>query len=599
MPAGISKLVNLKGVNWDYHTEPEPALRGRRLWWPRGRVLGGSSSINAMCYVRGHPADYDEWAALGNPGWDWQSVLPYFKRSENQERGGDALHGSGGLLNVQDHKYRNPLSAVFLEGAREAGFGANADFNGPAQEGFGWYQVTQKNGARWSTAAGYLGAARGRPNLRVVTGALAEQVRIEGGRAVGVRYRHRGRSQAAEAAREVILAGGALNSPQLLMLSGVGPAQQLRAHGIAPRQDLAGVGANLHDHLDACTIFQCTQRITYDRASEVLTALRYFLFRDGPGTSNIAEAGGFARSRLAPDARPDIQFHFVPAMLDDHGRNRLPGDGYTLHACFLRPRSRGRVALVSDRAGDKPKIEANYLSDPEGFDLKMMLECAKISRDLLNQRAFDAYRGSPVFPARNDLGETDIHAFGKQRMIFDHRPNDGNVDGVHIVDKEHAMGIAHRNRARRVQDRRAARPDLKLQATRVQFFRQRNLRPVQTRRAHIHRHLHRASPPRLQQASFGFDGRRIAMPLLHHEPGGAARRVTACTYLAAIGVPDAHEHVGAGGFRRFKPDDLIRARIVRPAACGFRRHTDLDRVKRQRAGTRVQHCKAVAAAIHL
>ena len=437
MPAGISKLVNLKGVNWDYHTEPEPALRGRRLWWPRGRVLGGSSSINAMCYIRGHPADYDEWAALGNPGWDWQSVLPYFKRSENQERGGDALHGSGGLLNVQDHKYRNPLSAVFLEGAREAGFGANADFNGPAQEGFGWYQVTQKNGARWSTAAGYLGAARGRPNLSVVTGALAEQVRIEGGRAVGVRYRHRGSSQAAEAAREVILAGGALNSPQLLMLSGVGPAQQLRAHGIAPRQDLAGVGANLHDHLDACTIFQCTQRVTYDRASEVLTALRYFLFRDGPGTSNIAEAGGFARSRLAPDARPDIQFHFVPAMLDDHGRNRLPGDGYTLHACALRPRSRGHLALGSADPAQPVRIHANYLGDPEGHDLQVLVEAVRLSRRILGTSAFAAYRGAELFPGAAAQDEAALVDFVRRKAETIYHPvgtcRMGN-DGQAVVD---------------------------------------------------------------------------------------------------------------------------------------------------------------------
>ena len=174
MPAGISKLVNLKGVNWNYETEPEPRLGGRRLWWPRGKVLGGSSSINAMCYIRGHRADYDEWAAMGNPGWDWDDVLPYFKRAENQERGADALHGSGGMLNVQDLKYRNPLSRVFLDAAREAGFAGNEDFNGAGQEGFGWYQVTQKGGARWSTAAGYLASARGRPNLTVLTGALAD-----------------------------------------------------------------------------------------------------------------------------------------------------------------------------------------------------------------------------------------------------------------------------------------------------------------------------------------------------------------------------------------------------------------------------------------
>jgi len=422
MPAGISKLVNLKGVNWNYETEPEPRLGGRRLWWPRGRVLGGSSSINAMCYIRGHRADYDEWAAMGNPGWDWDAVLPYFKRAENQERGADALHGSGGMLNVQDLKYRNPLSRVFLDAAREAGFAGNEDFNGAGQEGFGWYQVTQKGGARWSTAAGYLASARDRPNLTVLTGALATQVRIEGGRAVGVRYRHRGRSAAAEAAREVILAGGALNSPQLLMLSGVGPAALLDAHGIARKQDLPGVGRNLHDHLDACTIHQCTQRITYDRASEVMTALRYFLFREGPGTSNIAETGGFARTRLAPDDRPDVQFHFVPAMLDDHGRNRLPGDGYTLHACALRPLSRGHLELASADPAQPVRIHANYLGDPEGRDLQTLLEAVRLARRILGTAAFAPYRGSELYPGATVQDDAALAEFVRRKAETIYHP---------------------------------------------------------------------------------------------------------------------------------------------------------------------------------
>lgn len=252
-----------------------------------------------------------------------------------------------------------------------------------------------------------------------------------------MRYCHRGRSQAAEAAREVILAGGALNSPQLLMLSGVGPAQQLRAHGIAPRQDLAGVGANLHDHLDACTIFQCTQRITYDRASEVLTALRYFLFRDGPGTSNIAEAGGFARSRLAPDARPDIQFHFVPAMLDDHGRNRLPGDGYTLHACALRPRSRGHLALGSADPAQPVRIHANYLGDPEGHDLQVLVEAVRLSRRILGTSAFAEYRGAELFPGAAAQDEAALADFVRRKAETIYHPvgtcRMGN-DGQAVVD---------------------------------------------------------------------------------------------------------------------------------------------------------------------
>lgn len=431
MPAGIAKLVNSKGVNWDFNTEPETQLHARRLWWPRGKVLGGSSSINAMCYVRGNPRDYDEWVTLGAHGWGWHEVLPYFKRSQNQERGPSAYHDVGGLLNVSDLRHHNPLSDVFLAAARETGFEGNEDFNGARQEGFGYYQVTQKNGARWSTAAGYLNAARERGNLRVVTRALAHRVRVEHGRAVGVYYSVGGEEKFAEAAREVILSGGAINSPQLLMLSGIGAGDALRAQGITVAADLAGVGRNLHDHLDACTMYRCTQPITYDRSSEVLTALRYYLMRAGAGTSNIAESGGFARSELAEDERPDLQFHFVPAMLDDHGRNRLPGDGFTLHACALRPRSRGHIELASNDPAAKPRIFANYLSDPEHFDLRTLVEAVKLSRRILGAAPLAAYRGVEMFPgpqAQDDAAlaefirhkaETIYHPVGTCRMGTD------------------------------------------------------------------------------------------------------------------------------------------------------------------------------------
>jgi choline dehydrogenase len=431
MPAGLAKLVGRKGVNWDYDTEPEPTLGGRRLWWPRGKVLGGSSSINAMCFIRGHRADFDEWAALGATGWDFSSVLPYFRRSQNQERGADEWHGTGGPLNVADLRHRNPLSQVFLDAAAESGFPLNRDFNGATQEGFGWYQVTQKDGARCSTAVAYLAPARDRANLTVVTRALARRVLVDGGRAVGVEYARGGRVHRAEAAREVILSGGALNSPQLLMLSGIGPADHLRGHGIAVNADLPGVGANLQDHLDACTLYRSTQPITYDRTNDVKIALDFYLFRRGIGTSNIAEAGGFLRSRLAPDARPDIQFHFVPAMLEDHGRTRLPGFGFTLHACGLRPLSRGRLELASPDPASKVRIFPNYLSDPEGRDLATLVECVKISRRLLGAKAFAPYRGEEIAPgsdARDDAGieafvrrkaETIYHPIGTCRMGSD------------------------------------------------------------------------------------------------------------------------------------------------------------------------------------
>ncbi|HVR81102.1 MAG TPA: choline dehydrogenase [Luteimonas sp.] len=453
MPAGLAKLVARKDVNWDYDTAPEPQLDNRVLWWPRGKVLGGSSSINAMCYTRGVPADYGDWAAQGARGWDWNSVLPYFKRSEGNARGGDALHGGDGPLRVSDLRYVNPLSQAFVEAGQQAGFAHNDDFNGARQDGVGLYQVTQTDGARCSAAVAYLNPAKARPNLTVHTGALASRVTFERGRANGVTYSAFGKAFHQPAAREVILCGGAINSPQLLMLSGVGPAAELRRHRIDVVADSANVGQNLQDHLDICTLRHSTQRVTYDRLSDLKIAFEYFLRgHSGPGSSNLAEAGGFVRSQYAPDARADIQLHFIPAMLDDHGRHRLKGDGYTLHACFLHPRSRGRIALVSNRASDKARIEANYLTDTDGFDLKMMLECAKVSREIFAQSAFDPYRGTPIFPARTDLSDDELVAFirakaetvyhpvGSCRMgsddasVVDPELRVRGVDGLRVVD---------------------------------------------------------------------------------------------------------------------------------------------------------------------
>ena len=453
MPAGLAKLVGQKGINWNYDTAPEPQLNQRRLWWPRGKVLGGSSSINAMCYIRGVARDYDEWAAGGAQGWDWNSALPYFKRAECNSRGGDALHGDSGPLHVSDLRYTNHLSAAFIEAGQQAGFPHNYDFNGAEQAGVGLYQVTQKDGARCSSAVAYLQPARSRPNLEVVTGALVRRILLANGRATGVAYAKDGVETQAQADREVLLSGGAINSPQLLMLSGIGPADHLAAHGISVFVDAPHVGQNLQDHLDICTLQHSTQRITYDRASELKTAYDYFLRgHKGPGSSNIAEAGGFLRSPLAPDERADIQLHFVPAMLDDHGRNRLQGDGYTLHACFLRPRSRGRITLNSADPRMDARIEANYLSDAEGFDLKMMLECAKLSRELFAQRAFDPYRGAPIHPARNDLSDSEMidfirakaesvyHPIGTCRMgndedsVVDTQLRVRGVDGLRVID---------------------------------------------------------------------------------------------------------------------------------------------------------------------
>ena len=452
MPAGLAKLVNRKGVNWDYDTAPEPHLDNRTLWWPRGKVLGGSSSINAMCYIRGVARDYDEWGQMAT-GWHWDSVLPYFRRAEGNTRGADALHGADGPLTVSDLRHHNPLSDVFIQAGQQAGIGGNHDFNGLQQEGLGLYQVTQRDGARCSSAVAYLAPIRSRPNLTVHTRAMVSRITFDGRRANGVTYSMGGKAFHQPVAREVLLAGGAINSPQTLMLSGIGPAAELRRHGIEVVHDAAGVGQNLQDHLDICTLQHSTQRITYDRVNEPKMAFDYYLRgHKGAGSSNIAEAGGFWRSPLAQDERCDVQFHFVPAMLDDHGRRRLRGDGYTLHACFLRPRSRGQLTLASNRASDKPRIQANDLSDAEGFDLKMMVECAKISREIFAQPAFDPYRGAPIFPQRSDLSDAELadfirakaesvyHPIGTCRMgdddasVVDASLRVRGVDGLRVID---------------------------------------------------------------------------------------------------------------------------------------------------------------------
>ena len=457
MPAGLAKIASNTRINWSYDTAPEPGLDGRALWWPRGKVLGGSSSINAMCYVRGVPADYDGWAASGADGWDWDSVLPYFRRAEDNTRGADALHGDDGPLSVSDLRYVNVLSQAFLHAGTQAGYRRNHDFNGPYQQGFGLYQVTQRDGARCSSAVAYLDPVRKRHNLTIRTNALVSRITFDTTldgrpRANGVAFSEDGTAHHSRA-REVIVCGGTINSPQLLMLSGIGPSTPLRALGIDLVADLPGVGGNLQDHLDICTLQHSTKAVTYDRLSDLRVAFDYFLRgRRGPGTSNIAEAGGFVRSRLAPDERADIQLHFIPAMLDDHGRNCLPGDGYTLHACFLRPRSRGRIALASGHATDKPRIEANYVSDEAGFDLQMMLECAKLSRELLAQTAFDPYRGAPIFPASDHLSDSELlayirakaetvyHPVGTCRMgrdddaVVNPQLRVRGVDGLRVVD---------------------------------------------------------------------------------------------------------------------------------------------------------------------
>ena len=452
MPAGIGRLATAD-VNWLYETQPQAHLGGRRLFWPRGKTLGGSSSINAMVYIRGQPRDYDHWRDLGNAGWGFSDVLPYFRRSENNEAIHDDLHGCGGPLTVCERRYTNPLSHVFVEAAVAAGIARNPDFNGRQQIGAGLYQVTQKAGRRCSAANAYLHPVARRPNLTVMTGALALRILLRGLRAVGVGYAIAGRPAEAHAQREVLLAGGAINSPQLLLLSGIGPADEIRAHGIQVHHDLPGVGRNLQDHLDVHVIYACRQPVTLDRSAygfgAARTAMRYVSLRNGPGASNIAEAGAFLRCD-AEATTPDVQLHFIPAYVLDHGRCRMPGAGMTVHVCFLRPASRGTIRLAGADPAAAPRIDPDYLCEPA--DLAPLIAGIRRARDIYAQAPFRPYLGAEVFPGAScrdrealtdyvrAAAQTEYHPVGTCRMgtdalaVVDPQLRVRGIEGLRVVD---------------------------------------------------------------------------------------------------------------------------------------------------------------------
>jgi len=373
--------------DWAYTTEAEPYLLGRKMFWPRGKVLGGCSSINAMIYIRGNCSDYDAWEAAGNPGWGYTHVLPFFKKAENQERGPSAYHGVGGPLNVADLRYTNPLTRAFVEAGEELGIPENQDFNGEIQEGVGLYQVTQKAGVRWSAADAYLHPVQKRPNLTVCTNAQAMRIAIEQGFARGIVYREGAEIKVARAEREVLICGGAINSPQLLMLSGLGPADHLASLDIAPLVDLPGVGQNLQDHLSTGVMYQATQPIML------------------PPYSNIAEAGGFMYLREDAPA-PDIQFIFTPAFFSNHSTSHLPGNGFTIGSILLRPRSRGHICLQSNDPLLPPGIQANYLSEEE--DLDILVEAQRVNIELAHTRAFDPFRGEALSDDAEDLSDEEL-----------------------------------------------------------------------------------------------------------------------------------------------------------------------------------------------
>jgi len=455
-PAGLALQAQQKHstTNWRFETVPQPGLNGRRGYQPRGKVLGGSSSTNAMVYIRGHRADYDHWAELGNPGWSYDEVLPYFRKAEHNERGADDFHGTGGPLNVMDLRSPNRFGPIFVKAAQEAGFPATPDFNGAEQHGVGMYQVTHKNGERHSAAKGYLTPNLSRPNLQVITGAHTTRVLLSGKRATGVEFLQGGELKQVKASREVLLSAGSLQSPQLLMLSGIGDHQHLLANGIAVQHALPGVGQNLHDHIDVVQLYDLPGQTELFGLSlpGAIRAIRGILEwrkqRTGMMTTNFAEAGGFIKSQ--PDeAIPDLQLHFVIGKLIDHGRRRTFGHGLSCHVCLLRPQSRGTLQLASKDPLAAPLIDPGFLTVRD--DMDRMIRGFRQMRQILQAPALAAFKGRELRAADvksdveieqfiRDHGDTIYHPVGTCRMgsdaqaVVDARLRVHGIAGLRVVD---------------------------------------------------------------------------------------------------------------------------------------------------------------------
>jgi choline dehydrogenase len=439
MPAALTYNLGDTKYNWGYETESQPHLDGRRMYWPRGRVLGGSSSLNAMVYVRGHALDYDRWAGNGLPEWSYAHVLPYFKRAETCARGGDDYRGDSGPLHVSRGAMRNPLFAAFIEAGQQAGYLFTPDMNGFQQEGFGPMDMTVHRGRRWSAASAYLRPAMLRSNLSVITGALATRIIVENERATALEFRHRGAVRRARA-REIILAGGAINSPQLLLLSGIGPADEIRRHGIVVVRDLPGVGRNLQDHLELYVQYACKEPITlYVTENPVTRAaigLQWFLFKSGLGTSAHLEAGAFIR-RNAEVVHPDLQYHFLPSLVNDHGRKPIGRHGFQAHVGPMRPTSVGYLRLRSADPSVHPEIQPNYLSTEQ--DRREMCDAVNLTRAIFAQSAFDRFRGPEIQPGAVVHSDAEIDAFVRAKSDSAYHPCGTckmGVDDQAVVDAE-------------------------------------------------------------------------------------------------------------------------------------------------------------------
>ncbi len=422
VPIGYAKTMYHPTLSWNLSTEPEAELHGRRITWPRGRVLGGSSAINGLLYVRGQHEDFDHWRQLGCPGWSFADVLPYFRRAEDQQRGESEWHGQGGPLAVSDLGMKSPLTEAFIAAGQEIGLPRNEDFNGATQEGVGPFQVTARAGWRCSAATAYLKPARKRPNLVVITHATAERLLMEGRQATGIMFRQGQVAHRIRATREVILSGGAIASPRLMLLSGIGPAEELAAQGITPVHDLPEVGRNLQDHFQARMVFRCARPVTLnDRMASLLGRLgigaQFAFSRTGPLTISAGVAGLFARV-LPESATPDIQFHFIPFSADKPGGGLHPFSGFTISVCQLRPESRGTITLAGPDPTQPALIHANYISTET--DRRCMVEGLKLIRRVAETRALSDWIAAEYLPGPDCQGDDGLleHARRAGTTIF-------------------------------------------------------------------------------------------------------------------------------------------------------------------------------------
>ena len=447
MPTALSIPMSTKKYAWQFHTDPEPYLNNREMHCPRGKVLGGSSSINGMVYVRGHARDFDEWAQAGAKDWDYEHCLPYFKKAESWAFGGDEYRGDTGPLATNNgNNMQNPLYTAFIEAGKQAGYDFTADYNGRQQEGFGPMHMTVKNGVRWSTANAYLRPAMKRDNLTVMTHALVHKVLLENKRAIGVRVEQKGRVQDIIAKQEVILSAGSIGSPHILQLSGIGAPDVLNKAGIKVEHELPGVGENLQDHLEFYFQFKCKQPITLNSKlglwDKFLIGARWIFTRKGLGATNHFESCGFIRSKAGVEW-PDLQYHFLPAAMRYDGKVAFDGHGFQVHIGHNKPKSRGRVYVRSSNPHDHPSIQFNYLQeevDREGFR-----DCVKLTREIINQPAFDEYRDGEIQPGEDVQTDEQIDEFVRSAVESAYHPSCscrmGEDEGAVVDSQTNVHGI--------------------------------------------------------------------------------------------------------------------------------------------------------------